>query len=300
MKTYIALIAAGCLLAFSSGATVITNFNFSSDTPGSNPLGWTSITPSTPKPGIQSATVTNVSGNNQVNLLDYTNAANAYLQQDISNPGITNAHLSLSFTRNANIAPATTVAGLYVSLGGFGLTQGTGANRALDIRLFNDGSYRVDRGLRNGSGIWTNTAASPSGTSFEAAASPFAAHTLDIFTFGGTAGQTLTYTGPDAGIHVLDNHSFAIYIDNVLVTSGTNTLNGNYDFQSASFTNDNAVVGRFGLVTASTTAVGIDFLVDNIVLSDIAVVPEPSTLFLLGIGGLLLIGVQRIRSPRSR
>src|SRR5712675_694277 len=112
MKFHIALIAIACLVASSSEAQIITNFDFTGDTPGSSPSGWTSVSPTTPTLGTLGAIVTNVSGNNQVDMLDQS-AANARLEQDFF---ATSVHLSLSFTRNANISPTTSTQGLYVSL----------------------------------------------------------------------------------------------------------------------------------------------------------------------------------------
>src|SRR5712671_6769846 len=105
MKFHIALIAIACLVACSSEAQIITNFDFTGDTPGSSPSGWTSVSPSTPTLGTLGAIVTNVSGNNAVNMLDNSTTANARMEQDFIPTD--NLHLSLSYTRNANITPTT-------------------------------------------------------------------------------------------------------------------------------------------------------------------------------------------------
>lgn len=295
MKLRISLIAIACLVASLSEAQVITNFDFSGDTPGSSPSGWTSVSPSTPTLGTLGAIVTNVSGNNAVNMLDSSGTANARLEQDFT--GASSLHLSLSFTRNANITPSTSIQGLYVSLGSNGLSQGTSANRAAVVRLFNDGNFRIDIGTQTGGGAFSSAAVSGSNT-FGEAGTTFSIHTLDIYAYGGTTGgATFGYTGADSVARVLDPHSFAVYIDGTLRQPSTNTTaNGDYGFQSASFYGD-PTLGRLGLVTGGAAAQsGMDFLVDNIVLSAI---PEPSTFALLGVGGLLVIGVLR-RSRRSR
>ncbi len=290
MKLRISLIAIFCLVCSVSQAQTIFSFDFSGDTVGSSPSGWTSVSPGTPA-ALNGAIVTNVSGNNQVNMYDYNTSSNARLEEDFT--GNSSLHLSLTFTRNATITPTTSTQGLYVSLGSNTLSQGTLANRALDIRLFNDGTYRIDRGFVSGSTYLSNGVTSA--TTFETS---IGTHTLDIFAYGGTYGDSgYSYTGPDSVARLLDAHSFAIYLDGsmLLPSSYGLTANGNYAFQNASFYNSSEL-GRFGLVTGGASAVsGMDYLVDNIQL---AVIPEPSAFLLLGSGGLLLVGMLR-RSRRS-
>jgi hypothetical protein len=305
MKLLSCVVVIASLVASATQAQIITNFDFTGDTAGAKPTGWGTVTPTsptTPPPTASAlgAIVTNVAGNNAGWLYDYSGANNASMQFDLAVPQ-DKLHLSLSFARNSNMPPTSTTAALYVSLG-TNATQGTAANRAADVRLYDDGSYRLDTGLRNSSGVITSAANTGSGQLFESGSNmppPFAFHTLDIYTFGGTLGQTLNYTGPDSVARVLDDHSFAVYIDNNWVTVGTNTLNGNFYFNSAGFTNDAQVLYRFGLITGASSNTGIDFLVDNIVLSNIAVIPEPSTFVLLGTGAFILTGLRK-RSRRSR
>src|SRR5579862_4968383 len=139
MKVQISLIAAACLAACSTQAQTIFSDNFNGDTPGLSPTGWTSVSPATPTLGTLGAIVTNVAGNNQVDMLDSSATSNARLEEDFT--GSSTVHLSLDFSRNANITPTTSTQGLYISLGANGLSQGTQANRAADVRLFDDGSY---------------------------------------------------------------------------------------------------------------------------------------------------------------
>jgi len=295
MKLHISLIAVACLVACSSQAQVIFSDDFTGDTPGLSPTGWTTVSPSTPTLGTLGAIVTNVSGNNAVNMLDNSAASVARLEEDFTQNS--SLHLSLSFTRNANIPVTTSTQGLYVTLGSNGLSQATSANRAAAIRLFNDGSYRLDVGTQNGSGAFVSAGVSGS-NSFGEGGTTFNTHTLDIFAYAGTTGgATLGYTGPDSVARTLDPHSYAVYIDGTLLNASTiTTASGDYGFQSAGFYSQ-GTLGRMGLVTGGASAVsGMDFLIDNVVLS---VIPEPSTFVLLGTGSLLLIGALR-RSRRSR
>ncbi|HXI83529.1 MAG TPA: PEP-CTERM sorting domain-containing protein [Verrucomicrobiae bacterium] len=296
MKLHISIITVACLVACSSQAQTIFSTDFTGDTPGSSPTGWTSVSPSAPA-ALNGAIVTNVSGNNAVNMYDYSTTANARLEQDFTTSA-SGLHLSLNFTRNANIAPATSVQGLYVALGSNTLSQGTAANRAVNFRLFNDGSYRVDAGKQNPDGTFNSNPVVSGSNSFGEGGTTFNTHTLDIFAYAGTTGgATLGYTGPGGTNGVLDPHSFAVYIDGAFLQNASTitTANGDYAFQNSSFYSQSNL-GRLGLVTGgASSASGIDFLVDNISLS---VIPEPSTVALLGAGSMLLIGVLR-RTRRS-
>src|SRR6266478_8262875 len=121
MKLHISLIAIACLVASSSQAQTIFSDNFTGDTPGLSPTGWTSVSPATPTLGTLGAIVTNVAGNNEVNMLDNSATAAARIEEDFT-PLDSTVHLSLTFTRNSNITPATSTQGLYVSLGSNGLS----------------------------------------------------------------------------------------------------------------------------------------------------------------------------------
>src|SRR5260221_432859 len=178
MKLHISLIAVACLVASSGKAQTIFSDDFTGDTPGLSPTGWTSVSPATPTLGTLGAIVTNVSGNNEVNMLDSSTAANARLEEDFTQNS--SLHLSLNFTRNANIPVTTSTQGLYVSLGTNGLSQGTQANRAADIRLFNDGNYRIDTGKQNPDGTFSTGPTVSGSNSFGEAGTTFNTHTLDI------------------------------------------------------------------------------------------------------------------------
>jgi hypothetical protein len=123
-------------------------------------------------------------------------------------------------------------------------------------------------------------------------------HTLDIFAYAGTTGGSgLTYTGPDAVTRTLAAKSYAVFIDNVLVTSFSDSISlGNYGFTSPVATpyNNPGDMGRFGIVTGGATArVGMDFTVDNIFL-EVIPVPEPSSMALVA-GAFAMFGWRMFR-----
>lgn len=96
--------------------------------------------------------------------------------------------------------------------------------------------------------------------------------------------DAITYLRPDdSTVQTLSANSFAVWVNQTLVST---TASG--DLMSTSGTGDttgNAVVGRFGFITTSTTQA--NFLIDNVYSSDI--VPEPASFGLLGFGATLLL-----------
>src|SRR5882724_5084135 len=114
MKLHISIITVACLVACSTEAQTIFSDDFTGDTPGLSPTGWTTVSPASPTLGTLGAIVTNVSGNNAVNMLDNSTASVARLEDDFTQNS--SLHLSLSFTRNANITVTTSTQGLYVTL----------------------------------------------------------------------------------------------------------------------------------------------------------------------------------------
>jgi hypothetical protein len=296
MKLHISFIAIAiaCLVASSSEAQVLFSENFTGQTPGATVSGFTVVAPTTATATLGSI-VTNVAGNNAMNMYDSSATAATRVDEDFA--PTSSLHLSLSFTRNANIAQATTTQALYVSLGLNGLTQTTAANRTLDMRLFNDGSYRLDRGFQTSGGAFVSNGVTSSGVLFDSGSLTIAPHTLDIYAYAATiGGATLGYTAPDAVARVLDPNSYAVYIDGALVQPSTYGLTANADYGFFNSAYYGANLGRATLLSSATAITGVDFLIDDVSLS---VIPEPSTFTLLGAGGLLLIGALR-RSRRSR
>ena len=294
MKLLVYLVAAVCLVAFTSQAQVLFSENFNAQTPDATVSGFGTVSPSTATATLGSI-VTNVAGNNAMRMYD-TDPSNATrVDQDFTpTAGI---HFSMSFTRNANIPITTTTQALYLSFGTNGFSQTSQANRTFDVRLYNDGTYRFDRGFQNSSGIVTATGNTASSVYFDSGSLTISAHTLDVYAYSAAPlGATLAYTGPDSVARVLDPNSFAVYIDGALVIPSSSglTANGNYGYYGSAWYGID--LGRFTLLTSASSNVGMDFLIDDIQLS---VIPEPSTFVLLGAGGLLLMGLMR-RTRRSR
>jgi hypothetical protein len=294
-KFYLALFTGLCLIAAKCPAQALFSENFDTMTVGQNPTGFTVLLPATATPGTLETTVVSFGGGNGLQLLDQSGTANAQVQQDFA--ASSGVHLSLSFARNQNITPANSTSGLFVSLGFAGQNQPALASRTMAVKLFNDGTFGMERGIQGAGGVFVSSITSGSATYETPAAGPYVPHTLDIFAYAGlTGGSGLSYTGPDSIERTLAAKSYAVFMDNVLVTSFSDALSlGNYGFTSPVATpySDPGDMGRFGLVTGGATArVGIDFTIDNITVSAI---PEPSAFALLALG-LAIIG-RRICRP---
>jgi hypothetical protein len=228
--------------------------------------------------------------NKALNVYDFDTVNPTRVEQDFG--PLSAAHVSLNFRRNADIVidtSAESTRAFYLTLGLNGQSQGTQANRDIEIRLFNNGAYRFNRGLQDAGGNFVSSSLTPA-ASFEPSGSTFNGHSLDLFVYSGVpGGSTLSYTGPDSSSRVLDPNSFSVFIDGAFITptSGA-TANGNFGVFNSAFYPTAANLGRMGFVSGGSSAIsGVDFIIDNVVLSQIAV-PEPSSLALLALGGLAL------------
>jgi hypothetical protein len=291
MKKSILILSAalGAGQASFCSAQILFSENFDSQTTGATVSGFTVVSPTTATPlptGRGVVVVDEGPPNKAAWFYDYDTGGNARVEQDFG--PLNHAHLSLTFRRNADIAvdPGTeSTRGFYVTFGYQGLSQGTQANRVLEFRLFNNGAYRMNRGIQDSGGNFVSSSVTPTAT-FEPSGPTFNTHTLDLFIYSGLPGGTpLAYTGPDLVPRLLDPNSFSVFIDGTFITptSGA-TANGNFGVFQSTFYNATNNIGRFGLVTGGASSLtGFDFIVDNIVLSPI---PEPSGLGVLALGGV--------------
>lgn len=283
------VLVTGASLTPLCSAQILFSENFDAQTTGATVTGFTVVSPSTatPLPSGRGVVVVNEGPPNKAAwFYDYDSGGNARVEQDFG--PLNHAHLSLTFRRNADIAvdPSTeSTRAFYVTLGYQGLSQGTQANRIIEFRLFNNGVYRMNRGIQDSGGNFVSSSVTPTAM-FETSGPTFNTHTLDIFLYSGLpGGPTLSYVGPDLVNRVLDPNSFSVFLDGNFVTptSGA-TANGNFGVFQSTFYSATNNIGRFGLVTGGAAALtGFDFIVDNIVLAPI---PEPSSLGLLALGGI--------------
>lgn len=274
--------------------------NFDSQTPGNTATGFTEVRPvsaTTGPTGLGAVIINQSLGDNALNLYDYASGGNARAQQDFTASSL--AQVSLVFQRNADLAintSASSTQALYVAFGLNGQGIETGANRLFEVRLYNNGQYRINRGIQDGSGNLSSTGLDTAG-SFEASGTTFGTHTLHIYAHSGLPGDaTVGYVGPDSVSRFLDANSFSVFINGTLISPTTGaTANGNFGMLQSATYSTASDIGRFGLLTGGSSAVtGVDFVVDNILLFN--QVPEASTGWALLPTGLALLAWRRRRN----
>jgi hypothetical protein len=270
--------------------------NFNSQTPGNTATGFTEVRPTTATTGPtgSGAVIVNQSlGDNALNLYDYNPSGNARVQQDFTVSSL--AQVSLEFQRNADISSPTSTQALYVAFANTGAAITSGDNRLFEVRLYNNGQYRINRGLQDGGGNWNSNALDVAG-SFEASGTTFGTHTLHIYAHSGLPGDAAVgYTGPDSTPRFLDANSFSVFINGIRISPTTGeTVNGNFGLLHSATYGAASNIGRFGLLTGGGSDItGIDFVVDNILLFN--QVPEASTGWALLPTGLALLAWRRLR-----
>jgi hypothetical protein len=274
--------------------------NFNSQTPGNTATGFTEVRPTTATTGLtgSGAVIVNQSpGDNALNLYDYNPSGNARAQQDFTASSL--AQVSLEFQRNADLTINTSSAStqaLYVAFGLNGAGIETSGNRLFEVRLYNNGQYRINRGLQTIAGAFDSPNLDTAG-SFESSGTTFGTHTLHIYAHSGLTGDAAVgYTGPDSTPRFLDANSFSVFINGTLINPSSGaTANGNFGMLQSATYGVASDIGRFGLLTGGASSVaGVDFVVDNILLFN--QVPEASTGWALLPTGLALLAWRRLRS----
>ncbi len=263
--------------------------NFDSQAAGSTATGLTTVVPSnaTDRPGGLGAVIANQStGDNALNLYDYSSGAISRISQNIT--ASTLGQVSFEFQRNASITPADNLAALSLGLS-------STAGFLFDIRLFNDGTVLIDRGLQGSGGSFTGSSVfAPS--AFELPGTAFGVHTLSIYAYSDTPGSpTVPYRGPDSILRVLDPNSFVVFVDGNFITPTTGgTANGNFGMLGTASYSSPVSIDRFAMRTGVGSGVtGVDFVVDNIALYN--QVPEASTGWAVLPTGLAFLAWRRLR-----
>jgi hypothetical protein len=282
MKLHITYITA-LSLAFATAAvhaqTTNINQNYDNLTPPASP--------GSPALAVRTAyvisTATNIvtGGSSGVAVLFNKNTAtqSGYLEYNAGGAALSNMYISFDLANNAPSASITQQ-----------VTFGVGAWNSGSASVLNSSANRffaVDfyQGLRNdmtlrGAGNLSLT----SGVTY-------AANYLEHVQIWANDNDTtsINYIRPDnSAVATLGPNSVVFWINNALVLNETD---GGYAFTNAA--NGNATLGRLGFTV--TSANQANFLIDNLLATDVAVVPEPSTLLLCSSGLLGLLAVVRRR-----
>jgi hypothetical protein len=189
--------------------------------------------------------------------------------------------VDFSFQRAVEILGGDTLDSLYFAIGAFDEngTLNSQANRALELRLNNDGTFRVRHGTEGTSGSGGTVA--PAGS--------YAADAVNsVSIFANSAESSLVYLMPGGGERILNANSFDIFINGSLVAD-------NFEFQNGLFHNNENILGKIGFVSGSAQArAGSDFLIDDL---QVSVIPEPRTYAILL--GLAVLGLVVARKRRK-
>ena len=212
-----------------------------------------------------------------------------------------------SLSYGFNLTTGTVVAGDVIYVGGSAqLINGVGSTSisgATWLRTINTGTTAGDGfGTAASAGVFGNGGTNADGIGiFSGLASGITTLSVpvDAVFYGGAIGSAYN-AGTGAGYRVPAND---LYAGGGLFGSAGNTmllndpgsgdfvrLNGAYDRVSGTFT-----TARTGSIVALTTTSSLDTIAPQL-----AVVPEPTTIALAGVGLAALIGARRLRRPRVR
>ena len=151
---------------------------------------------------------------------------------------------------------------------------GANANRGFGIEFYQSGATQTLRVRSNSTALVTTT--------YDMSA----LQTVKIWVNDNDS-ATIDYFRPDdLTIATLGVNSFVVWINDALV--GSETASGlNMNWVGVGSTVGNTTLGRLGFDT--TTTVLANFLIDNLYVSDIAPIPEPTSVALL-FGGCTILG----------
>jgi len=214
-------------------------------------------------------------GDLEYNVGTTNTVGNLYIQFDLLNnaPG------------NTGSAVNPTIFGLGPWSDASGTKLGAAANRAFGIEYYQTGSSSTLKVRSNSTALVTATY------------DMLTLQTVKIWVNDNDS-ATLDYIRPDdLTTATLSANSFVIWVNNALV--GTETASGlGMNVVGIGSTVGDTTLGRLGFNSSSTTLT--DFSIDNLLVTDVAAIPEPSTVGLLLFGVGLLGWYSRRRAPAIR
>jgi len=285
MKTNLLLAAIIPALAFMplrAHAVTYINETFEDDTIGSAPADAAQKNTNQ----VTVAAGTGVIGTDQVaHFNDTSSTANGTLEYNV---GTSNTVGSLYIQFDLlNNAPGSTGSATNPVIFGVGpwsastsIKLGANANRSFGVEFFLTGSSSTLK-IRTNATAFVNTTYNM-----------LALQTVKIWVNDDDS-ATLAYTRPDtSATATLGVNSFVIWINDSLVATETDSGFG----MNPLITVGNTTLGRLGF--DSTTATTTDFSIDNVLVTDVAAIPEPTSAALVLCGGILLGWLARRRPIR--
>ncbi len=220
---------------------------------------------------------------------DTSNAVSGALEYNVGSAALGSMYISFDVLNNAPGSTGTAANPFIFSVGNWNPAASqllnSSSKRSFAVNIFQTGASNTFR-------LVTETAAGGAVTYQNASYNMLALQTVQIWV-NDSQTTSLFYMRPDNSLTAtLETNSFVVWLNGSLV--GTE-LDSGYLMQGNALgsgnTAGNATVGRLGFNT--TTATVADFSIDNLVVGDPALIPEPSTCMLVGLAGLMLVWARR-------
>jgi hypothetical protein len=285
---FAAIISTATLLPLRAHAVTYINETFEDDTIGLAPAD-------AAQKNVSQVTVaagTGVIGTDNVaHFNDVNSGVTGILEYNVGAPSNTvgNLYIQFDLLNNAPVATGTAANPIIFGLGPWsdstGQKLGANANRAIGIEFYQTGATLTLRVRSNSTAVAQTTY------------NMLTLQTVKIWVNDNDS-SGISYTRPDTlATATLGANSAVVWINDVLVTGLTDSGFG-MNVVGAGSTVGNTTLGRLGFDT--TTTVLADFSIDNLLVTDIAAIPEPSSAALI-LGGTILLGwYSRRRTPTIR
>lgn len=277
-----AIIPVVALMPLSAYAVTYINETFEDDTIGLAPAD-------AAQKNVAQVTVaagTGVIGTDQVaHLNDISAAVNGDLEYNVGTSNtVGNLYIQFDLLNNApgdtGSAANPVIFGVVPWSAASGIKNGANANRSFGVEFYQTGASSTLK-LRTNATAFVNTTYVK----------------LDLQTVriwvNDNDSATLAYTRPDnSATATLGANSFVIWINDAMVATETDSGFG----MNPLLTVGDTTIGRLGFTT--TTTVLADFSIDNLTVTDVAAIPEPTSAALVVCGVGLLGWLSRRRAVR--
>jgi hypothetical protein len=267
----------GALAAFSpvsSWAVIYIDETFETDTIGVAPANSSQYTSSQV---LTAAGTGSIGTDNVARFNDTSSTAGAALEYNVGASALGSMYIQFDLLNNAPVTTGTAANAFIFGVGSWSTATSTrlssSANRAFGLEFSQTGGTNTLRLRVDATSVVVTTYSMLSLQNVQIWVNDHDANTLD-------------YIRPDGfGTGTLGANSVVVYLNGALV--GTETASGftmNTSGSGTGNTTGDATIGRLGF--NSTTTNLVDFLIDNVYITDVSAIPEPSTVALLMGAGL--------------